>query len=176
MKDLKYAEIQDHGFAPHLIYEELIGAGYDSITHTGGAITGTPAHKVWIDIDPDKGRTIPWSVAEGKPTERLVPPVGGGSGTIPPQGTGGVLPGGKKRQFTVVESGDPVSGQSRFFEQPDGRITDNLSGKNPKKSWSSYDAMIEELERGGLGLTEDLPLEPGKKFYDVNVILQGRIK
>jgi hypothetical protein len=89
----------------HFVYRDLMEAGYDSITHTGGAITGTPAHKVWIDIDPDKGRTIPWSVAEGAPTERLVPPVGGGSGTIPPQGAGGVLPSVQPGTPTVVYTG-----------------------------------------------------------------------
>jgi hypothetical protein len=38
-------------------------------------------------------------VAEGPPTERLIPPVRGGSGTIPPQGTGGVLPSGRRPAY-----------------------------------------------------------------------------
>jgi hypothetical protein len=99
MLGLKYMEIRDHGSAPHLVYNDLIEEGYDSITHIGGGRTGTAPHNVWIDIDPDKGRTIPWDVVEGEPTERLVPPVRGGSGTIPPQGTGGVLPSGRRPAY-----------------------------------------------------------------------------
>jgi hypothetical protein len=47
-----------------ILNEALVESGYDGITHTGGAITGSPEHRVWIALQ--KGRAkAPWGTDVG---------------------------------------------------------------------------------------------------------------